>query len=198
MSLTQKRKKEQFAVMSFADLFGTGYLVQAESEVAAAVADGWEVLVENCDRETADHIAAIYKYAGKDTATPDLSDLLEHDYTEPQENRTADSVQEFDTIYTPIIDLDEYDADELATMRNALWVEGVITFIDEDTIELDGFLTIDRKIAEKYGELICKAVADCGFLVEYGNYLDQLNENMETLYAVALSEQTRLSNGKVA
>jgi hypothetical protein len=48
------------------------------------------------------------------------------------------------------------------------------------------------------GELIAKADSDSGFITEYGKYLDELEQNWERTYAIAVSEQNRLELDEVA
>lgn len=181
-------KHNTFAVIAQYDTFGAGYLVQSTAYLAAAIADGWQVLVENRSRDEAEHIARIYKYAGKPEAntTPVLNDLLTYNHTEQVEERDTNGATMFDTVYVPMVELDEMSTEGMAAIRGAVWVEGVVTDIAEDTIELDGYLDIDRRIAEKYGEIIVKADTTGGFMDEYAEWIETLNQNMETCYAIAL------------
>lgn len=178
-SITETPKNTSYAVLSFTDLFGTGYLVQATEHVAAAIADGWQVLVSGCAREYADSICQIYKTAGRGaTSTPDLSDILVYDFTETVETRAGQTVQEFDLIRIPV---------------NGVMLEATVTYFDEDTVELDGFIEVSRKYAETHAELIAKAESDCGFISDYNLYLQDQAEKWERIYAVAIHASSTMA-----
>jgi hypothetical protein len=168
-----------YAVLAYRDLFGTGYLVHEASHVTAAVTDGWQVLVSGCNREYADSICQIYKTAGRgETQSPDLSDLLTYDMTLPIAERVSESAEEYDLVQVK---------------WQGRVIEGIITWFDEDTIELDGFIEMPVSHFLANATLIAKADADCGFVTEYTAYLTEEKSKWDNLYELAVEAQTRMA-----
>lgn len=181
----QTSSKATWSVLRKEDAFGYGYQAQDSQFDSESTREGWEVLFTGMLPEVATRYRDIYRNAGQPqgaTATPDLSDLLTYDFTDVQENRFAEFAEEFDLVRVPYA---------------GMWIEGTITEITEDYIEIDGYWIVDIEDALK-GELIAKADADSGFIIEYGQYLDRLNENYEVLYATAIQTQKQLGFGEVA
>jgi hypothetical protein len=183
---TQEHNNATWSLLRRADSLGFGYIAQDSQFDTEAVREGWEVMFTGMPAPLAIQFRDIYKRAGVPqlelTSTPDLSDLLTYDFTDVQENRIAEFAEEFDLVRVPYA---------------GMWIEGTITAITEDYIELDGFWMIDIEDALQ-GELIAKADSDSGFITEYGKYLDELEQNWERTYAIAVSEQNRLELDEVA
>lgn len=173
-------KSNTYAVIANYDAFGGGYLVQSTAYLATAIADGWQVLVSGLEYVIANRIAETYRNAGKveATATPDLSDLLTYDMTLPIENRQSESAQEFDLV---------------AVEYKGRIIEGTITFFDEYEVEIDGCFVMSRAAFLKTATLIAKADDDSGFLVEYNEYLTELDQNWSELYEVAAIAQNGIA-----
>lgn len=176
--------KETYSVISFTDIFGTGYKVQRTEYVNDAIAEGWQVIVKSCDLARAEHIATIYRTAGiPETTANDLGGLLTYDMTQEVEDRDSSIASEFDLIEI------EYQG---------RMIEGVITYHDEDMVEIDGFIEVSPAYFLKHATLIAKADSDCGFITEYGQYLKQLDENQKELFAYAAKAQSTLEYSEVA
>jgi hypothetical protein len=180
MIIENAAKHNTFAVLTFRDIFGSGYLVHQASHVAAAIADGWEVIADGLTRADADNVCRVYKTAGQPESNiaPVLSDLLVYDFTQDIETRAGQTVQEFDLIRLPV---------------NGIMMEATVTWFDEDTVELDGFIEVSRHYAETHAELIAKAESDCGFISEYNSYLQDQAEKWERIYAVALHTSSTMA-----
>lgn len=175
-----------WSVLRRPDAFGYGYQAQDSQFDAEAEREGWEVLFAGMHPQTAIKFRDIYRTAGVlQTDTPSFDDLLVYDMTQPQEDRVGD-FQEFDLIYTPL------------DSKRGTWIEAVITDFDEDTVELDGYLLVARELVEQHAVLIAKAEADCGFITEYNAYLSDLEENWNTLYAIANEAQNSITGGAAA
>ena len=169
--------KSTFAVLRFTDLFGTGYLVHSQADVAAAIADGWEVIADGLTRADADNICRIYKYAGQpeSNVASVLSDLLVYDFTETVETRAKQTVQEFDLVRLAL-DLDG---------NGKIWREHTVTYFDTETVELDGCIEVSRGYALANMKLIAKA-EDNDFVIEYGQFLTEESEKWNALYTIAV------------
>jgi hypothetical protein len=173
-----------YALLAFYDLFGAGYLVQEDEHTAAAIKDGWQVIMSGRTRVEADYAYNLYKNTGKpETVANDLGTLLTYDYTEEVENRDSSVAEEFD---------------DIEIEWNGRVIDGTITFIDETTVELDGFTEIPAAYFLAHATLIAKADADSGFMKTYGAYLDELNQNWNTIYAFATNAQNRQELGEAA
>jgi hypothetical protein len=174
-----------WSVLRIQDTFGYGYQAQDSQFDNAAISEGWEVLFTGMLADVAIRYRDIYRAAGKPepTATPDLSDLLSYDMTEPVEDRDSSTASEFDLIQIE---------------WGGRVIEGVITFFDEDTVEIDGFIEVTPAYFLKHATLIAKADADSGFMKTYGAYLDELNQNWNTIYAFATNAQNRQELGEAA
>lgn len=169
---------------AFSLVYGYGYVAQDSGYDGQAVKEGWEVLVTGLQPEMAVRMRDIYKVAGKvKTATPDLSDILSYDMTQEVEDRDSSIASEFDLIEI------EYQG---------RMIEGVITYHDEDMVEIDGFIEVSPAYFLKHATLIAKADSDCGFITEYGQYLKQLDENQKELFAYAAKAQSTLEYSEVA
>lgn len=182
-SITQNTEKT-YSLLRFIDLFGTGYLVQEDAHTATAVSEGWEIIMSGRTRAEADYAYNLYKCAGKpETTANDLGTLLTYDMTQEVEDRDSSFASEFDLIEI------EYQG---------RMIEGVITYHDEDMVEIDGFIEVSPAYFLKHATLIAKADSDCGFITEYGQYLKQLDENQKELFAYAAKAQSQLEYSEVA
>lgn len=172
-------KNQTWSVLRRSDTYGTGYIVQPAETISVAIGEGWEFIAGNMDMETACRVRDIYKTAGappmpcETIENPSLDDLLVYDMTEAPEDRDGQAIEEFDLVNIVI---------------DGFWLEGTVTAIEEDYVEIDGVWTVDR--IGYQCELIAKAEDDCGFIEEYGQWLDHLEENYERLYEAAVSAQT--------
>jgi hypothetical protein len=175
-------KNATWSVIRTQDAFGYGYLAQDSQFDNEAEREGWEVLFTGMYPELACKFADIYRRAGcpqtELTASPDLSNLLTWDMTAPVEERVSESAEEFDLVSV------EY---------NGRMIEGVITFFDEDTVELDGFIEIPVSHFLANATLIAKADADCGFVTEYTAYLTEQKSKWDNLVNIATETQTRMA-----
>lgn len=176
-SVKQVRKNSNnvtYSLLAFYDIFGAGYLVQADEHVPAAIRDGWTVIMSGRTRAEADYALNLYKTVGKPETTPNTLDLeLTYDFTEPVETRKGQTIQEFDLV---------------KVMLNGVWVDATVTYYDADCVEFDGHFEVEREYAEANIELIAKAEAN-DFILEYGAYLDTLEENWNAVYNIALRAQ---------
>lgn len=184
-SIAQNTEKT-YSLLRFIDLFGTGYLVQEDVHTAAAISEGWDVIMSGRTKAEADYAHNLYKTAGQPqgaTATPDLSDLLTYDFTSEIEDRDSSVAEEFD-----LVELE----------WNGRVIEGTITYHDEDTVEIDGFIEVSPTYFLKHATLIAKADSDSGFMKTYGAWLTKLDENQKELFAYAAKAQNQLKYGEVA
>lgn len=160
-------------------LSGDGYLVHPQAHVGEAVRDNWEVMVANRTFEEAENIRRIYQFAG----TPDSNiavvtdGILTHDFTEEIEIRNGYIIQEFDLIRAPYA---------------GRWIEGTVTYFDEDTVELDGFIEVEREVAEAHAELIAKAETN-SFIIEYGEYIAAEQEKWNALVEIAIQASSAVA-----
>jgi hypothetical protein len=173
--ITQPQTKNNWSVITSSD---GGYVAQLSIANASARAEGWTVLHTNLTIEEACAIRDGLKHP-----VPTFDDLLIFDFTEPVEKRQNYTVQEFDLIEVPY------------------WgnmIDGIVTYFDADTVELDGHFEISRHYVERHGRLIAKAEDDSGFIIEYAEWLDTLEQNWENLYDVAISAQNKYQKGAAA
>jgi hypothetical protein len=177
--ITETPINTTYAVLAYRDLFGNGYLVHSQADVAAAIADGWEVIASELTRADADNVCRIYKYAG----TPETNiaavteGMLTHDFTETVEIRSGYIIQEFDLIRLPV---------------NGIWMEGTVTYFDADCVEIDGFIEVEREIAEAHAELIAKAETNA-FIIEYGQILTEEMEKWNALIEIAIQASSTVA-----
>lgn len=147
-----------------------GYLVQADEYSRAASCEGWDILVSGVELSIAERIATIYRNAGK-TQSPSFDDLLTYDMTLPIEERVSEFASEYDLV---------------AVEYQGRVIEAVITFWDDETVELDGFIEMPVSQFLATATLIAKADADCGFVTEYSAYIIEQQERMNALYNIAV------------
>lgn len=175
-------KSNTWSVLRRADSFGYGYVAQDSQFDNEATCEGWEVMFVGMPAELAIKFRDIYSRAGipqvELTSTPDLSNLLTYDMTQPIEDRQVDDASEYDLV---------------SVEWQGRVIEGVITWFDETAIELDGFVVMPVEHFLQNATLIAKADSDCGFITEYTAYLLEQDEKWSHLYDLAIEAQNRMA-----
>lgn len=144
------------------------YVAQVTEANSQAKLDGWRVVAtgltvsEACEQRDSLKVSA-------NVATPDLSDLMEWDFTEETEVRMQDDIDEFDTINACCLD---------GIHRTGVTIEWDATLV---TIEVGNVL---YKATKDTAILICKVYEDYELDAEYDEWAETL-EVSQTWASVA-------------